>query len=176
MRDGSFRGGFHKVDVGLPEAEEQRYRDLQSLIAMIPEDAAVAATEKLGPHVSSRVEMYTMRHGPQKAEWVLASSRELKLSRTKPKLLEALRSGEYGVVKRIGDLALIKRGHATSLNERLIRDWRLVEPRPRERAPRKEAEPKEPKETKEPEQKEPEQKEPEPEPEPEGRAPEPTPG
>jgi uncharacterized membrane protein len=170
MRDGSFRGGFHKVDFGVSEAEEQRYRDLQSLIAMIPKDAAVAATEKLGPHVSSRVEMYTMRHGPQKAEWVLASSRELKLSRTKPKLLEALRSGDYGVVKRIGDLALIKRGHDTAENERLIRDWRLVEPRPRERErePRKEAEPKEPKE--------PEQKEPEPEPEPEGRAPEPTPG
>ncbi len=129
-RDGSFRGGFHRVDFGISEAEEERYQNLQKLIAEIPKDASVAATEKLGPHVSSRVYMYTMRHGPQNAEYALASSRELKLSRTRPKLLEALRSGEYGVVKRIADMALMKRGYKTDLNEQLIRDWRLVEARP----------------------------------------------
>ena len=118
------------MDFGISEAEEERYQNLQKLIAEIPKDASVAATEKLGPHVSSRVYMYTMRHGPQNAEYALASSRELKLSRTRPKLLEALRSGEYGVVKRIADMALMKRGYKTDLNEQLIRDWRLVEARP----------------------------------------------
>jgi uncharacterized membrane protein len=129
-RDGSFRGGFHRVDFGISEAEEERYQNLQKLIAMIPKEASVAATEKLGPHVSSRVKMYTMRHGPQDAEYALASSRELKLSRTRPKLLEALRSGKYGVVTRIADMALLKRGYKTDENERLIHDWRLVEARP----------------------------------------------
>ncbi|MFZ5897280.1 MAG: DUF2079 domain-containing protein [Myxococcota bacterium] len=130
QRDGSFRGGFHRVDFGISQAEEERYQNLQKLIAMIPKDASVAATEKLGPHVSSRVKMYTMRHGPQGAEYALASSRELKLSRTRPKLLEALRSGDYGVVTRIADMALLKRGYDTAENERLIRDWRLTEARP----------------------------------------------
>lgn len=125
MRAGSFRGGFHKIDFELREDEKRRYQDLQALIAMIPKDAAVAATEKLGPHVSSRVKMYTMRHGPQKAEYILASSRELKLSRTKPRLYEAVKTGEFGVVRRIRDLALLKRGHDTSGNSEMIRDWRL---------------------------------------------------
>ncbi|HET9930249.1 MAG TPA: DUF2079 domain-containing protein, partial [Polyangiaceae bacterium] len=129
-RDGSFRGGFHRVDFGISEAEEERYQNLQKLIAEIPKDASVAATEKLGPHVSSRVYMYTMRHGPQNAEYAIASNRELKLSRTRPKLLEALRSGQYGVVTRIADMALMKRGYKTDDNEQLIRDWHLVDARP----------------------------------------------
>ncbi|MGC4094460.1 MAG: DUF2079 domain-containing protein [Polyangiaceae bacterium] len=145
-RDGSFRGGFHRVDFSINEAEEERYRNLQKLIAMIPKDASVAATEKLGPHVSSRLKMYTMRHGPQGAEYALASSRELKLSRTRPKLLETLRSGDYGVVTRIADMALLKRGHDTAANEDLVRDWRLTDSRvgapgaPEPAAPRKEPE------------------------------------
>jgi uncharacterized membrane protein len=158
QRDGTFKGGFQRVDFTINEAEEQRYENLQTLIAMVPKDASLAATEKLGPHASSRVKMYTMRHGPQDAEYALASSREMKLARTRPRLLEALRSGRYGVVKRIADLALFKRGFDTSGNERLIRDWRLSDARP----PNPEAQPQAPREP-EPEQKppEPEQKPPE---------------
>jgi hypothetical protein len=155
QRAGSFKGGFQRVEFELSEAERIRHENLQTLIAMIPKDASVAATEKLGPHVSSRVHMYTMRKGPQNAEYVLASSREMKLSRTRPKLLEALRNNQYGVVKRIADLALLKRGYDTSENERLIRDWRLVENRAAE--PRREREP----EAKPPEEPEPEPRGPE---------------
>ena len=165
MRNGSFRGGFQKVDFSLKEEEKVRYEQLQTLIAKIPPDARVAATEKLGPHVSSRVIMYTMRHGPQGAEWALASSRDLKLSRTRPKLYEALDTGEYGVVERLGDLALLKKGHETSGNAKLIRDWRLASDDKRRQDRRKE-----------PEVKEPEAKEPEPEGEPEPHPPEAGPG
>nr|PZN26174.1 MAG: hypothetical protein DIU78_08450 [Pseudomonadota bacterium] len=157
MRDRSFRGGFHKVEFSMSDAERQRYADLQSLIALIPDDASVAATEKVGPHVSSRLYMYTMRHGPpQNAEYILASSRELKLARTRPRLYEALKSGRYGVVRRVADFALMKRGHDTSGNAQLIRDWKLAEgskksrskertererEQERERAPERESEP-----------------------------------
>jgi len=141
QRDGSFRGGFHRVDFGLSEAENERYDNLQKLIAMIPKDASVAATEKLGPHVSSRIKMYTMRHGPQGADYALASSRELKLSRTRPKLLEVLRNGDYGVVTRIADMALMKRGFKTDANEELIRDWRLTDARPNAPGPAEPAQP-----------------------------------
>jgi uncharacterized membrane protein len=165
MRDGSFKGGFQRVDFSISDAEQQRYNNLLTLIALIPKDASVAATEKLGPHASSRVKMYTMRHGPQDAEYVLASSRELKLARTKPRLLDALRSGRYGVVKRIGDLALLKRGADTAENDRMIRDWRLIDARPAN--PGAEAPAPQP----EPEQKapEPEQKAPEEEPDQRGQ-------
>jgi hypothetical protein len=144
LRDGTFKGGFQRVDFTLSDAERERYANLQELIALVPKDASLAATEKIGPHASSRLLMYTMRHGPQNAEYALASSRELKLARTRPKLLEALRSGRYGVVKRIADLALFKRGYDTSNNERLIRDWRLSDaraPTPEVQTPPPEREP-----------------------------------
>ena len=140
QRNGSFRAGFHKVEFDISEKEQQRYRNLRELAQMIPEDASLAATEKVGPHVSSRLHMYTMRHGPQNADWVLASSRELKLSKTKPKLYEVMKSGAYGVVRRIDDLALLKKGYDTSRNADLIRDWRLSEQPPRKEKP-KEKEP-----------------------------------
>lgn len=124
-RNGSFKGQFHKVEFTFSEAERARYAALQEIIKIIPPDASVAATEKVGPHVSSRLVLYTMRNGPHGAEWILASSRELKLSKTRPKLREAVESGEYGVVKRIADFAVLRKGHDTSGNQQLILDWGL---------------------------------------------------
>jgi hypothetical protein len=66
-----------------------------------------------------------MRNGPQTADWIVGSSRELKLSKTRPTLKEALETGRYGVVRRIGDFALMKKGYATDGNQALIDDWEL---------------------------------------------------
>jgi uncharacterized membrane protein len=125
MRENSFKGGFHKVEFFYTEQEDQRYRQLIELIKDIPKDATVAATEKVGPHLSSRRILHTMRTGPHGAEWMVASSRELKLSKTKPSLRAVLDRNEYGVVKRSGDFAIFKRGYATDGNAKLIRDWGL---------------------------------------------------
>lgn len=124
-REGSFKAGFSRIEFSYSEAEAARYERLKDLAAVIPPDAPVAATEKVGPHLSSRRLMYTMRNGPQTAEWIVASSRELKLSKTRPMLREALESGTFGVVRRSGDFALMKRGHATDANAKLILDWEL---------------------------------------------------
>jgi hypothetical protein len=56
---------------------------------------------------------------------VLASSKELKLSHTRPTLKAAVESGQYGVVKRNGEFALLKRGADTSQNKQLVSDWQL---------------------------------------------------
>jgi Predicted membrane protein (DUF2079) len=124
-RENSFKGGFHKVEFTYSQAEADRYQRLVELIKDIPKDATVAATEKVGPHLSSRRVLYTMRTGPHGATWIVASSRELKLSKTKPSLRAVLDKNEYGVVKRSGDFAVFKRGYDTSGNEKLIRDWGL---------------------------------------------------
>lgn len=124
-REGGFKGGFHKVEFGYTQAEADRYQRLKELIRDVPPDATVAATEKVGPHVSSRRILHTMRTGPHGAEWIVASSRELKLSKTKPSLRGVLDKGQYGVVKRSGDFALFKRGYDTQGNEKLMRDWGL---------------------------------------------------
>jgi uncharacterized membrane protein len=124
-REGSFKGGFNRIEFRYTEREYERYRTLIELARDIAPDDSVAATEKEGPHLSSRLKIYTMRRGPQDAKWIVASSRGLKLSKTKPTLKEAVESGRYGVVRRAMDFALLKRGHDTSQNEKLIRDWDL---------------------------------------------------
>jgi uncharacterized membrane protein len=125
MRENSFKGGFHKVEFTYTEAEDQRYARLIELIKDIPKDATVAATEKVGPHLSSRRILHTMRTGPHGSEWIVASSKELKLSKTKPSLRAVLDKNQYGVVKRSGDFAVFKRGYKTDDNAKLIRDWGL---------------------------------------------------
>jgi hypothetical protein len=124
-RPASFKGGYNFIDFGWDEAEAERYRKLMSLADMIPKDASVAATETIGPHVSSRVQMFTMRQGPHNADYILASSKELKLSRTRPTLKAAIESGQYGVIRRVAEFALFKRGADTSQNQQLVNDWQL---------------------------------------------------
>jgi uncharacterized membrane protein len=124
-RENSFKGGFHKVEFSYTQTEADRYDRLMALIKDIPKDATVAATEKVGPHLSSRRILHTMRTGPHGADWIVASSRELKLSKTKVSLRAVLDQNQYGVVKRSGDFALFKRGYSTDGNAKLIRDWGL---------------------------------------------------
>ncbi|HEY4105000.1 MAG TPA: DUF2079 domain-containing protein [Polyangiaceae bacterium] len=124
-RPSSFKGGYNFIDFSWSPAERDRYDRLMSLANLIPKDASVAATETIGPHVSSRVRMYTMRQGPHDADYMLASSKELKLSHTHQTLKAALDSGRYGVIKRSGEFALFKRGADTSQNKQLESDWQL---------------------------------------------------
>ncbi len=125
MRENSFKGGFHKVEFTYTEAEDKRYEVLRELIKDIPKTATVAATEKVGPHLSSRRILHTMRTGPHDAEWIVASSRELKLSKTKVSLRAVLDKNQYGVIKRSGDFAVFKKGAPTDGNAKLIKDWGL---------------------------------------------------
>jgi uncharacterized membrane protein len=124
-REGSFKAGFSRIEFSFTEDEWNRYQELLEITAIIPKDASVAATEKCGPHLSSRIDMFTMRQGPQTADWIVASARELKLSKTRPTLREALESGKYGVVKRLDDFAVMKLGYSTADNQALIDDWEL---------------------------------------------------
>jgi uncharacterized membrane protein len=141
-REGSFKGGFNKIEFTVSQTEKQRYERLMDLIKPIGPDDTVAATEKIGPHLSSRRVLHTMRTGPRGTTWIVASSRELKLSKTKPSLKAVLEKGEYGVVRRSGDFALFKRGHSTEGNARLMRDWGLssAEPASRPKPPEKQLE------------------------------------
>jgi uncharacterized membrane protein len=124
-REGSFKAGFNRIEFTLSDAERARFAEFMELVKDVPPDAPLAATEKVGPHLSSRVNFFSMRQGPQTAEYIVGSSRELKLSKTRPTLKEALESGRYGVLRRIGDFALMKKGHSTDGNAQLIEDWAL---------------------------------------------------
>jgi uncharacterized membrane protein len=127
-RTGSVRGGYFVIDFSPPtEGEQQRYRQLKEMITLIPPHASVATTEYVGPHLSSRKDFYSLRQGPHGAEWILASSRELNLDNTKAKFKHVVESGQYGVVRRLADMAVLKRGYDTSQNRRLLEEWGLLQ-------------------------------------------------
>ncbi len=124
-RNGSVRGGYHYISFEFTQAERERYAALLDVISVIPPKASVVATETVGPHVSSRRYMYAMRRGLYKAEYMLASSKELDFESTRKLFTKAVKTGEYGVVKRNADFVVLKMGHDTSGNADLIRDWKL---------------------------------------------------
>jgi uncharacterized membrane protein len=125
QREGTFKAGFNRIEFTHSDEERARFAQFQELVKDLPKDAPIAATEKVGPHLSSRVNFFSMRQGPQTAEYIVGSARELKLSKTRPTLKEALESGQFGVMKRVGDFALMKRGYSTEGNAQLIEDWAL---------------------------------------------------
>jgi len=128
-RDGALKSGYHTITFSMTDQERERYAQLLDIISSIPPDASVAATEKTGPHVSSRRVFYSLRRDSYHADYLLARQKGLRLDRTKRVITDALTSGEYGVYRVVGEFVLMKRGHSTEKNEDIIREWRLTRPR-----------------------------------------------
>jgi uncharacterized membrane protein len=123
-REYTFKGGYNTVSFTYTSRDAQRYAELKRIIALIPRDASVSATENVGPHVSSRLYIYAMRYGTFDARYLLAAKSEIGLGDTK-KVLSAAVKKDYGVVRRIGDFVLLERGHDQKENAALIRDFKL---------------------------------------------------
>ena len=128
-RDGALKSGYHSITFSMSDEERERYAQLLDIISSIPPNASVAATEKTGPHVSSRRVFYSLRRDSYHADYLLARQKGLRLDRTKRVITDALASGEYGVYRVVGEFVLMKRGHSTAGNEDIIREWRLTRPR-----------------------------------------------
>lgn len=127
MRD-TTRGGYTRIDFQFTDADRKRYDSLMELAAMIPPDATVSATETVGPHVSSRRELYAirMKWGKQMGEYVLISTRELKLERTQARLKEILKDKKsHGLLARRGEFILLKRGADIKSNASLVKELKL---------------------------------------------------
>ena len=124
-RADSVRGGYFHIDFSYSDAERQRYAELRSVIAALPKDASVVASENVGPHVSSRTQMYAMRRGLYDADYILASKTELDFEDTRKLFTAAVKENRYGVVKRAGDFVLLKKGADTAVNAALAADFKL---------------------------------------------------
>lgn len=61
----NFTGGFHTVDFDYTDAERARYAELVQVVARIPDDASVLASETLAPHVARRTTVGTARYARQ---------------------------------------------------------------------------------------------------------------
>ncbi len=124
-RESSVKGGYFYIDFTYSEEEKKRYAELMEIIQVVPPEASIVATEQTGPHVSSRKLMYALRRGIYDAEYMLAAKNELDFEQTRKLFTQAVKSGDYGVVKRVGDFVLLQKGHDPSENAKLIADWKL---------------------------------------------------
>lgn len=113
-------GGFgeRRLDP-LSRDELTRYRDVKALAGQIPREASVAATNHVGPHVSTRLVLYNLGYTlGEKPDFILFQ-RPL----GKPEgehVRPVVMSGEYGLVDQRGAFSLLKRGHDTSRNEQVL--------------------------------------------------------
>jgi uncharacterized membrane protein len=107
----TFVGGFNKIVFTMTPEEEQRYRDLKRLAAMIPRDASVAATENECPHVAARMLAYTLKDGSVEAEYVLINAQKINLGNTRNNLKKMFSKAPYGLVAKGSRLFLFKRNH-----------------------------------------------------------------
>ena len=101
-------GGFSPFHVGVTDAERLRHADLYSLIKLIPQEASVAASETIVAHISSRSNAYSLRIGFNDADYVLARLPAGGDDRTN--LINALKSGLYGMASQKGEFVLFRKG------------------------------------------------------------------
>src|SRR5207245_1620789 len=93
-----FHGGFRDIPGFRPlsEADKQKGRDIAELLAMIPGDASVASTEQESPHVSTRLNCYTLRVGYEGAQYILYAEDGYGADQAR----QSLEKGEYEVMER----------------------------------------------------------------------------
>lgn len=113
-------GGFYERKFEANEHELKRLEQLRKIAALIPADASVAATEFEGPHVSTRLVMYSLKFTLGKdPDYILLG--QVRPGSERVHLGQALQSGNYGVVAREGMFWLLKRGADPSKNKLLER-------------------------------------------------------
>ncbi len=124
LRPTKFMGGFQSIPFHVTEAERARYRDLRAVIAMIPAEASVAATDTENPHISNRVTAYPFRTGSGDAEYLLI--RTLRRPESRKNAQQTLNENPYGLVAHVGEFYLFKRGHQSPDTAAALKKLRLT--------------------------------------------------
>lgn len=125
LRDRALESGYHKIEFSISDKERKTHEDVKRLVASIPQSASVATTERIGPHLASRVGFYTLRRGSHGVDYIVAAKSALRLDRTKQTVRDGLVTGEYGIVGRFGEYAVFKRGADTKGNDAIMKEWGL---------------------------------------------------
>jgi uncharacterized membrane protein len=119
MQHNTAVGGFSPFRVGVSPQDRIRHDDLYALIKMIPPTATVAANEMTVAHVSSRKNAYTLKIAHNDADYILVRTPPGGDERTH--LLDALKTGAYGVVAEKGEFILFRRGLPRATTDAYIR-------------------------------------------------------
>ncbi len=115
-------GGFHNKPLRpLSDGERSRLEGMKELRAMIPPGAAVAATETEGTHLSTRLDLFSIKlvGVPDKAQYVLA--RQSPAPWEVGHITHVLKSGAFGVEAIRGPFMLLRRGADRGRNDVALR-------------------------------------------------------
>jgi uncharacterized membrane protein len=121
LQQNTARGGFGKYKFVTTAQDEQRYAQLNALIAMVPPDAKITSSEFVVPHVSSRADAYTLRNGMYDAKYMIFEEPPRDDERNFAR--EALK-GDFGVVAVKGPFVLAKRGYDKAKNQAVLKKLR----------------------------------------------------
>jgi len=110
----NFSGGFHTIDFDYTERDRERYRELREMVDLIPEEAAVLASETLVPHVARRNTVDTTRYLRQRK----SRQYDFILIHNDDQSIRDLRGGlrHYEIVRRNEFFRLFKRRESPSVN------------------------------------------------------------
>ena len=101
----AFRGGFARVTRTLTPEQEAHYAWMEQAKLMIPPKASLGVTNKIGPHVSNRKDVFL--YGQKNVQWVFVDEKELKADRLK-RHKQAIQQGKLEEVTRRGTYAVFK--------------------------------------------------------------------
>jgi uncharacterized membrane protein len=137
LQRSSFVGGFHRVSFGMTEIERQNYANFRRLLAMIPEDASVAATDPQSPHLGRRTNAYSLRITHGNADYLLISAPNLS-SDDRAHARQALEHESFGLLASAPPFYVFKRGHVSDQTEAALQALKLGgSAPPRSRRPRR---------------------------------------
>ena len=108
----TYIGGFLPLPYKISAEETAAYAALRRIVAKIPGQASVAATDMEVPHVSNRFSAFTLRTHHGDADYLLINRNSV-ASDTRNVLKDALARNDYGLVAADAPFYLFKRGPAT---------------------------------------------------------------
>jgi uncharacterized membrane protein len=120
LRPESFVGGFSAVPFKITDEERARYRELRELIALIPREASVAATDAETPHISNRITAYALRESAGDADYLLIRKPGLNFLGSRASVQRAFERNVYGLVQKRADFYLFRRDHTSPDTEAAI--------------------------------------------------------
>jgi uncharacterized membrane protein len=98
LENSSFRGGYSRVRWSLTEEMEARYDSFAELISQIEPDASVSVTDRVGAHVTNRLEVYHLSQDID-TDYLLVDSKDLR-GRNKASLKRREDAGKVELLQR----------------------------------------------------------------------------
>ena len=121
LQQNTLRAGFDVHGFGSTAEQRADYEAVRALVAKIPKDARVVASEYLVAQISNRRYAYSLRHGLADAEYLLLTTATDPRDDEREPLSEALGGRAWGVVDVQRAFVLVQRGADPSRNARVRR-------------------------------------------------------